>query len=155
MRFFTPAWHRGELTEEEARGVWPAYEAHLMSLGPTLPREAYRLSKEVSLHDALIRHVVRVDGNLELLCRTGDVQEGYSDLRLSYGAATLSGQDEAFLKSAINRPDIEVLYDEFDAADGRWVHRLLFWPYREVALYFETFHVRLTRAKGRSDPNVV
>ena len=77
MKFFTLAWVEGELPEAETDQVWEVYSAHLASLGPSLPREAHRLSTEVSLHDALIRRVEHRGSDLDLLCRAGDNQRGY------------------------------------------------------------------------------
>jgi len=131
--------------------VWESYRAHLDSLGSALPEAAHRLSTEVSLHDALIRRAEHQDANFELVCRAGDQLRGYVDAQIVYGNVTVSEDDEQFLNSAVGRADIEVLYDEFDSSDARWVHRLLFWPYREVAVHFATLQMNVTRAHSRFD----
>ena len=65
------------------------------------------------------------------------------------GDVTVSPSDEQFLRDAVGRRDIEVLYDEFDAADTHWVHRFLFWPYQEVSVHFGAFTLAVTPAPGR------
>jgi hypothetical protein len=90
VRFFTQAWHRGDLPEAEADQVWAAYKAHLASLGPSLPSGAHRLCTDVSLHDALVVRMDHPGDNLELLCRAGSAQAGYVDVRLLYGNVIVS-----------------------------------------------------------------
>jgi hypothetical protein len=55
------------------------------------------------------------------------------------------------VRHAVGRRDVELLYDEFDAADTRWVHRFLFWPCHEVSVYFGAFTLAVTPALGRFD----
>jgi hypothetical protein len=151
VRFFTRAWHGGEMPDAEAEQVASAYEAHLAALGPRLPNDARRLWTEVSLHDALLRTVQRAANGFEMLFRAGDNSTGYFDARLSYDDVKLSASDEQFLRNAVGRRDVELLYDEFDAADAHWVHRFLFWPYREVSIDFGVFTLAVTPAVGRFD----
>jgi hypothetical protein len=151
VRFFTKAWHGGEMRDAEAERVASAYEAHLSALGPRLPNDARRLWTDVSLHDALLRTVERTANGFELLFRAGDNSTGYFDARLSYDDVTVSPSDEQFLRNALGRRDVELLYDEFDAADTHWVHRFLFWPYHEVSVHFGAFTLAVTPARGRFD----
>ena len=90
----------------------------------------------MSLHDGLLKTVERAANRFEMLFRAGDTSTGYFDARLSYHNVGLSPSDEQFLRYAAGRRDVELLYDEFDAADTHWVHRLLFW-YQEVSVHFE------------------
>ena len=151
LKFFTQEWHRGEMADADAERVPSLYEAYLGSLGPGLPDDARRLWTEVSLHDALVRSVERADHRLVVLYRAGDNSSGYVDARLTYDDVSLIPTDEEFLRNAIGRRDVEVLYDEFDSANERWVHRLLFWPYREVSIGFGGFGLAVTLARVRHD----
>jgi hypothetical protein len=151
VRFFTRAWHGGEMSDAEAERVVSMYEAHLAALGPRLPGDARRLQTEVSLHDALLRGVEGAADGFEVSFRAGEEGTGYFDARLSYDHAQLSPADEQFLRTAVGRRDVELLYDEFDGADAQWVHRFLFWPYHEVSVHFGAFRLVVTPAPGRFD----
>jgi hypothetical protein len=139
------------MPEKEARRVASKYEAHLATLGPHLPRDARRLSTDVSLHDGLLRSVNRGGNGFEMLFRAGDSSTGYYDVRLRYDDASLALPHAQFLDNAVGRRDVQLLYDEFDAAGSNWVHRLLFWPYYEVAVRFGGFKLAVTPAVGRFD----
>jgi hypothetical protein len=152
MRFFTPEWHGGDPPEAEADGILTAYLSHIESLGPSLPADARRLVYDVSLHDGLLRRIHRLSTSLEVVLRAGDLQVGYFDARLSYLGIDIDAGDERFLKEAAGCRDIELLYCEFDQfAGAKWVHRLLFWPYREVAVRFTAFALHVTPVPGRFD----
>jgi hypothetical protein len=118
LKFFTTAWHQGDLPDAEADQVFAEYEAHLAALGPNLPDDARRLSADVSLHDALVLRVERGSSSLEVQFRAGNNQSGYFTVTLWYGSVALSDADEQFLTGATGRRDIELLYDEFDAPTG-------------------------------------
>lgn len=139
------------MPDEEAELVQVAYLAHLAALGPTLPDAARRLANEVNLHDGLLRGVKRTNGRLELLFRAGDQQVGYFDAWLQYDGAGIAEADAQFLNGAVGRPDIELLYDEFDSHENCWVHSLLFWPYREVSVRFAVIELQVFPAAGRFD----
>jgi hypothetical protein len=152
LRFFTPEWHGGDMSHDEAARVPAAYQAHIASLGPLLPVDARRLVSDVSLHDGLIRHVHQQSDHADVLVRAGEVGTGYFNAHLSYGGGKISPGDGRFLKEAVGRPDVELLYDEFDWSEGAdLVHRLLFWPYREVSVRFRAFALRVTAVSGRFD----
>lgn len=151
MRFFTRAWHGAEMPDAAVERVAETYEAHLSALGPRLPNDARRLWTEVSLHDGLVRTVERAANRFEMVFRAGDNRTGYFDARLSYEDVGVSPSDEQFLRSAVGRRDVELLYDEFDSADTHWVHRFLFWPYHEVSVHFGAFTLAVTPARGRFD----
>lgn len=141
------------MTDADAERVPSMYEAHLASLGPGLPRDAHRLWTDLSLHDALVRSVERADHRFAVVYRAGDNSSGYIDARLTYDDVSVIPTDEKFLRNAIGRRDVEVLYDEFDSVNDRWVHRLLFWPYREVSIGFGGFGLAVTPARVRHDKN--
>ena len=151
MRFFTRAWHGGEMPDAEAERIASMDEAHLAALGPRLPSDARRLWTEVSLHDGLLRAVERAANRFEVFFRAGENSTGYFDARLSYNDVSLSPSDEQFLRNAVGRRDVELLCDEFDAADMHWVHRFLFWPYHEVSVHFGAFTLEVTPALRRFD----
>lgn len=139
------------MSDAETERVPSMYEAHLAALGPRLPNGAWRLQTEVSLHDGLLRTVERAANRFEMVVRAGDNSTGYFDARLSYDDVSLSSADEQFLRNAVGRRDVELLYDEFDAADTHWVHRFLFWPYHEVSVHFGAFTLAVTPAPKRFD----
>ncbi len=107
-------------------------------------------SANVSLHDGLLRSVERAGDRLEIVFRAGENSTGYFDARLSYEDVDVSGSDEQFLRDAIGRRDVELLYNEFDSAGTHWVHSFLFWPYREASVRFR-FALAVSPAPGRFD----
>lgn len=151
MRFFSPAWHRGDLPDDEADRVPDAYEAHIKALVPPLPATAQRLVREISLHDGLLRTLSSDGSGLELMFRAGDQQRGYFDARLHYARAEMTAEDGQFLRTIVGARDVEVLYDEFDSAgEGEcWIHRLLFWPYHEVSIRFGALDLDVSPTSGR------
>ena len=151
LKFFTRAWISGEVPDAEAEQVPAAYLVHLAALGSTLPDAAHRLASEISLHDALLRRAERTHERLELLFRGGDRQSGYFDASLQYDGARIADAETQFLQSAVGRRDIELLYDEFDSHEDRWIHSLLFWPHLEVCVSFSLISLRVSPAAGRFD----
>jgi hypothetical protein len=153
LKFFSPAWHSGELPDDQADRVPTAYEAHIRELVPPLPAPAQRLVREISLHDGLMRALSHRQNKLELVIRAGDQMTGYYDARLRYSGAGLTSEDEQFLRTIIGNRDVELLYDELDSAGDRtsWIHRLLFWPYREVSIRFTAFDLAVTPTRTRFD----
>ena len=141
------------MPEDEADRVPGEYEAYIRALLPPLPAAAQRLIREVSLHDALLRTLSGDGKRLELMFRAGDHQTGYFDARLAYTRVELPAKDKRFLRTVVGARDVELLYDEFDAAeDGeRWIHRLLFWPHREVSMEFAALDLEVTAASRRFD----
>lgn len=137
------------MPDADAEQVPAAYLAHLAALGSTLPDAARRLANEVALHDGLLRGVERRNGRLELLFRAGGQQTGYFDAWLRYDGVGMTTEDAQFLQSAVGRRDIELLYDEFDAHDTGWVHRLLFSPDHEVQVRFAVLELQVFPAAGR------
>jgi hypothetical protein len=150
LRFFTQAWHRGELPDEKPDSVLRAYQAHIEAISSALPRGAVRLATDVSLHDGLLRRVRCDSRSLELMIRAGDQRHGYFDAQLSYGGTEVTQEDLRFLQDSVGRRDVELLYDEFDLlSEHRWEQRMLFWPYREITVMFETLGLQVTPASDR------
>jgi len=132
MKFFTREWVDGDMSDEDADAVVPAYRRHLEII--ELP-EPMRDLAALNPHDA---RVLRVDhdpaaNTLALRLRCGDLQAGYFDALLSFSGMTLRPADVA----ALARPGVEILYDEVDrtVADG-FEYRLLLHPTGEVAVRF-------------------
>lgn len=152
MRFFTPAFHRGQVDADDAGdaravdAVVAAYDRHLDAIAPTLPATVRVLARELVLHAAGVRRVVldRRGRELRLELRCGDERMGWYDLDLTYLGAILDAADVAALADAARTHESRVLYDEVDVApDGAFLHRLLFWPYREAELMFRALALRL------------
>jgi len=160
MKFFTRQWHAGHLSDREADKVVQAYDDHLESLLPHLPVSLLALAKNTNLHDGRIRQVSvdRVAATVTLGVRCGDRQFGYFDVDLIYEHVDFTNSELSEMKAIAQDPRAEVLYDEVDTnVHNRWVHRILFWPYRELCVEFRKLDLRVesrdTREFTRS-PNV-
>jgi hypothetical protein len=146
MKFFTAAWIQGELSDEEAEAVAPAYWAYLATLAERMPATVYTLAHGVNIHDGRIRAVVfdRHRATLTLSMRCGDLQAGYFDLDLVYSDVVLTDGTVSILRELARTADAEALYDEVDIGDAQsWLHRILFWPDREIAVTFGRLALRL------------
>ena len=141
------------MRDEGPSNAQELYEAHIEGLSRPLPEDAMRLVRgEVNLHDGLLSRVEWSPIRLELQFRAGDLQVGYFDALLCYGNPVTDVGGTTFLQEIVGRRDVEVLYDEFDTSeDGRWVHRMLYWPQREIQVQFESFTVSVTPAASRFD----
>lgn len=137
MKYFTPAWHRGDLDDEASNRAFEDYQRHLTSLLPNLPPEVRRLATRINIHDGLLWEVavnLEMD-TLRLTLRCGDLQVGYFDLDLEYEQVDFVPElTEAMRKLAVaqlnlpkSRSSNSALYDEVDRNDAFVVHRILFW----------------------------
>lgn len=145
MKYFTRGYISGELADAEAERIGTAYQQHIQVISDFAPVAIADLSK-TNLHDGLIRRVVVKHNTNELLLslRCGDLQVGYFDLELLYSGVSLDIQLLKVLSRRAHDKQTEILADEIDAAaDGRFVHRLLFWPEDEISITFA--NLRLTR----------
>jgi len=152
MRYFTRGWANGELPEAEAEKTPKAYWKHVEDLLPGMPAGVAKLAK-TNLHDALISRAC-LDTRTRTLtlvllvwARTG---RSCSEVTLRYAGVETCGQNIETLKARARDRESEILYDEIDsAADGSWVHRLLFWPEGEISIWFRRLSVRRAR-KGNA-----
>lgn len=153
MRFLTRAWHAGELSDEDCDRVEDEYRAHQRLVRPKLPPRLRAYAESISIHDGRLRSV-RLDRStrdLRVALRAGDTPRGYFDLDLVYTGVSLDALDVTALALIARDPKAEALYDELDVTnEGLLQHRLLFWPYREVAITFLGFEFSQTPAPDRS-----
>jgi len=140
MKFFTPDWFRGAMSDEESDAVFPAYREYLDKLMPEMPATVRALAKGVSLHDGLLRSATldRGERALTMILRCGDLQVGHFDLTLRYTGADVDPAALSALRSVARDPKADVREDEIDReVSGSWIHRILFLPYREVTIRFQ------------------
>jgi hypothetical protein len=155
MRFFTVAFHQDALGPGGPDAVLAAYDRHLDLLAPRLPAPVRVLARELVLHDARVRRAVldRRGRELRLELRCGDERVGWYDLDLTYLGAIVDAVDVAALAAAARAPNGRVLFDEVDAEPGgAFLHRLLFWPYRETEVMFRALALRLLPRAEASVP---
>jgi hypothetical protein len=145
MRFFTPEWHEAELPQADTDATFAAYERHLEAIWPRLHATVRVLAGGLPLQNALIRRVVldRAAHELRLELRAGDEETGFFDADLTYLAAIVDAADVQRLAEAARDPDSELLYDELDLGGDSYIHRLLFWPYRECEVLFDALALRI------------
>jgi hypothetical protein len=142
VRFLTRDWHGGARSDAESEAVAAAYNAHRASVLPLLPVRFRVFAETVDIHDAMVREI-RLDLVADTLCidlRAGDLRQGYFDLSIRYGVVDVSTINRRALALIAQDPDAEALYHEVDvAANGRYEHRWLWWPYRELDVRFVEF----------------
>ena len=111
-----------------------------------MPPSVRELATTAALHDGQIQGWELVQGVLNTEMIVGDTQAGYSCLALTYTSAEVT--PGGLLESELTG-DVEVLYDEITLTpNGRWEHRLLLWPYREVTIAFAEVRLRGTTASA-------
>ena len=161
MRFLTPAWARGDHSDEECEAIEAAYRVHRSALLPSLP-PAVRSFAEVAnatIHDGRLREVVldRSALTLALLLRCGDLQQGYFDLDIIYLGIRLQVLDVSTLAALARDSRSEALYLEIDCGDGgTWIHRWLWTRDRELDIVFTGLEysrqARHDRGLARAEP---
>jgi len=135
MKFFTRAWTRGEMTEEQAAAVPGAYWRHVASLH--LPPTIAALS-ELNPHDAFVLGVDHEPeySRITLRLRCGDLQRGYSDVSLAFSDVTVDLASLDSLRCAVRPARVEVLYDEVDRLGDCFEYRLLLHAVGEASILF-------------------
>ncbi len=145
MKFFTRGWVHGDMSDDEAEAVVPAYRQHLETIGLSPPaRELASLNP----HDAHIMDVVHEPsvGTLRIRLRCGDLQTGYFDALLDFAAVTIRPTHVTALVEASRLAEFEILYDEVDRVDvDTFEYRLMLDPVGEVAWGFKD--VRIARCR--------
>ena len=162
MKFFDRDWLTGELTDTEYEARFEKYYAHFDLIRVALPQSLVDLSESGVLHDALVE-VVQVDsghGRLVVELLGGYLQAGYRALHLRYDGMELDDASRITLEQATLDPATEFLYGELDLrSDGRFEHRMLLWPYREVSVCFRAFDIvsidRPTRQRRPGTPKYI
>jgi hypothetical protein len=155
MKFFTSRWHGGTLGDDEHAAIRTAYRAHVHHIFPLLPATLRILVRAVPLHGGRIRRVVldRANRELRLELRCGDRRMGHLDVDLTYLGVVIDAADVAVLAAAAREEGTELLADEVDLVPGEegvFVHRLLWWPYRDCEIIFRELALRaVPRADDR------
>lgn len=136
MRFFTPEWMNGELSDEESEQVVVDYRSHLRSL--RLDTRVRHLANGVNLHDGRLLDI-RMDsnvGSLSIRIRCGDNQHGYQDQFIEYQKVSVDRQSLETLQNAKGPPFDEIVYDEVDRFENGYEHRMLFASQLEASVRF-------------------
>jgi hypothetical protein len=154
MKYFTQQWMRGDMTDEKSDAIVPAYWDYLATLLPKMPPVVRELATTINIHDGLIEMVVfdRAAQQLRLELLVGDLHEGYASIHLCYSSAVF---ETGTLKVIASDSESEALYDEVDVQpDGRFEHRILFWPYRELGISFGSLALTKVPRVDRKRANV-
>jgi hypothetical protein len=157
MKYFTENWHKGEFSELKTETIRQAYWQHLQTLQSRFSEQVFELANKINLHDSLIRKVISNTKDhtllLELMC--GDLSTGYFELELKYKGVDLMTSDLNILRTVTLEKKNEILYDEVDVSQEGYIHRLLFWPYREIDINFTELSLRKRPSLNRNTPTPV
>ncbi len=157
VNYFTPAWHCGDIEDDAAKIIQQDYWDFIRQIAPRLPPGVRCLAMETSLHDGRVRGITlhRQNEVLLLQLRCGDLAVGYFDLDLVFEQVELTPAHCVELTTAARKPKTEVLYHEIDiASNGKYILRLLFWPYREVEIQFSEVKLSHTPRSDRQIESV-
>ena len=142
------------MTDEESDAIVPAYWDYLATFLPKMPPVVQELATAINIHDGLIEMAVfdRAAQQLRLELLVGDLQKGYASIHLCYSSAVF---ETAALKMIASDSESEALYDEIDVQpEGRFEHRILFWPYRELVVSFGSLALTRVPRADRERANV-
>ncbi len=171
MRWFTRAWHQGELTDAEWDAVNADYERHVQQLGPSLPSAIRVLGEaggQLSLHDGRFINVEKKLGSQDTLLvdiATRDMQQGslignqwsypLLHVRIAYLGAHVREPSWEALDDLARQSTTEILYGEVDRnGDGSFEHRMLLWPsdVPSLAISFDSVELAAVRfVDGRAE----
>ena len=152
MRFFTREWHAGKVSDIEANSASTTYAAHIETLLPKMSATVRALAQSINLHDGRVRKISFDISNRTLIVamHCGDLQTGYFDVDLVYADVDVRTSDLSEVDAIASDTEAEALYDEVDVSpDGQWIHRVLFWPYREICIVFAKLGLRLEPRENR------
>lgn len=142
MRFLTAEWATGGLSDDEWESRWTAFQEHQRTVLPLLSGGAEHLVQDVNLHDAVPKDCTIGEPAIVLRFVAGDLQRGYEFVELTYSDGHISGATVADVRDWLADSAAEVLYDEVDLDEGRFVHRYLLDPGHEFDLYFSGVELR-------------
>lgn len=113
MKFFTPAWVQGKLTEAETEQVVPAYWKHVDT--QRFPPAVLELAR-INPHDGRILDVAYDPraATLRLRLRCGDLQSGYRDTVMLFSGLHIEESSLTALMQSRRPATVEILYDEVD-----------------------------------------
>ena len=125
---------RDDLNEDDS-----GYTAHLASIAPQL-RNGAELLPAINLHDGQVHRYSFANGVYTMTVLIGDLEVGYEWLSLRYEEAELVGLPrDGIRRLRLRALRTEFLYDEIDLAPGgRFEHRILLWPRRELCIRFSS-----------------
>lgn len=148
MRWLTPelfGFAPSDLDQDELDAIDAAYGAHVEAVRPRLPTALRPFTGEadelghLSLHDGVVEWWsadLPRSFTMQVVC--GDDPIGYRRVVIQYRGVDLLGGDPRWL----DEPDTVLLHDEVDIAhDGRYEHRHLLWPVREIGFRFDDVDV--------------
>ncbi len=140
MRFFSKEWFDGSFTDKECEEVEGNYQKYVDGIFNKLTLPLRLLHQNISLHDAVIRHVdiKNITKCLMLVLIVGDKQFGYNELTLAY-----YGCKKDFDFEEINRYlGVGILSNEIEVeSKGRYKHDFMFKNYSEFSLSFNSIEL--------------
>ena len=150
MRWFTRAWHDGDLSDADFGAAIDGYQHHLADLTASSPSDVAALA-DLYLHDAQVQSWTFDEGRFAWRLLIGDLQRGYQMADIAYHETELLGVDRAGLQGGmkLDRTAADLLSDEIDRGpDARFEHRFFFWPDREFGIRFTRVELTMTEASG-------
>lgn len=146
MKYFTKEFCLGNLTDEEFDKRLKEYKNHMSIIERKLPNNLKSFYYNINLHDGRITSIKYSykKHDLELNCRIGDNNSGYSELNINY---TLSNESKDYSKILNNlkkqKNNFEMLYDELDIKSNFYTHSIIFWPIMEIEIEFININYKI------------
>jgi hypothetical protein len=148
MRWFTHAWHCGDVTDEESDASIADYLRHLDRLVAGAPGTIGDLAR-VNLHDGQVQEWQLADKAFRWLLLVGDLQVGYRLADIEYLDADIAGVDAADLTARrLDQGQLEIISDELDRAEEGFELRLYFSDDSVLVIRFGDVRVSCSEAEA-------
>lgn len=150
MKYFTKKWCFGDLTEKAIQDRVDAYKTYIDKIYDELPFVLKVLSKEINLHDGIIKKITlnKDSSILNMIGIFGDAQVGYFVLNIKY--VNVSNLNEKNLGSTVNTKNLLILSDEIEKIEGNlYSHRMIFSSKRELEINFEKIEIKIQNANQK------
>jgi hypothetical protein len=147
MKYFTNDWHFGNLKDKEVGKISKNYWKYIDKIYDTLPFALKILSKNISLHDGILKKLTYFSNRNELILEGifGDLQIGYFFLKIKY--LNLINFDIQHLKNIYSNGFIQILSDEIELLfDKRYCHRMFFSNKNEFEINFSSIELEIIDA---------
>lgn len=152
MKYFTRAWHNGELDDKLSDKIYEDYCENLKKLSQAMPSDIKQLAMGINLHDAIIENVVvfTQEHSIALTLVVGDLSIGYQTVKIVYENVTMDKSSLDIIEKRSRDRCTCILSQEIDyGANGQYIHRLIFWPEDEVEISFLNLKLIIESCENR------
>lgn len=150
MQYFTKEWCLGRLDDNVTNEILNNYKNYIKNIFDTLPFTLKLLTKNLNLHDGLIKKVIILKNSksLELQILCGDLQLGYFFLAIEY--LEVLNVSDIILTNFFKAKKLEVLSDEIKMlSKTSFSHKILFSNEQYIDIHFKDIRFFIKNANTK------